>query len=86
MNFFFLTSGPGLIVFASMIKSSLKCTLIYEADVKSRQHFQDKNIVTGSALSMFTFLLTLCQHFFLPPILSVLQMLGETWPYIHLLI
>ena len=31
-------------MFASMIKSSLKCTLIYTADVISRLHFQDKSI------------------------------------------
>ena len=37
---------PLVILFASMKKSSLKCTKIYAADVKSR-HFQDKNIVTG---------------------------------------
>ena len=29
-------------MFASRIKSSLKCTWIYAADVKSRLHFQDK--------------------------------------------
>ena len=34
----------GFIVFASMIKSSLKCTWKYTADVISRQHFRDKNI------------------------------------------
>ena len=28
--------------FASMMNASLKCPWIYAADVKSRQHFQDK--------------------------------------------
>ena len=32
----------GIIVIAFMIKTSLKCTCIYAADVISRQHFQDK--------------------------------------------
>ena len=32
----------GFIMFASMIESSLKWNWIYAADVKSRQHFQDK--------------------------------------------
>ena len=31
-------------MFASVIKSSPKCTLIYTADVISRQHFHGKNI------------------------------------------
>ena len=31
-------------MFASMIKYSLKSTLIYGADINHRQHFQDKNI------------------------------------------
>ena len=35
------------IVFASRIKSSLKCTWIYSADVKSKQYFQDKNTFAG---------------------------------------
>ena len=36
------TQDPGFIVFASMIKSSLKCTWVYAASVKSRWHFQVK--------------------------------------------
>ena len=36
----------GSIVFATMIKSSLKSTWIYASDVKSR-HFQDKTILAG---------------------------------------
>ena len=37
--------GPrsGFILFASMKKFSLKCTWTYAADIKSRQHFQNKN-------------------------------------------
>ena len=34
----------GYIVFASMIKSSLKWGLISPADVKNRRHFQGKSI------------------------------------------
>ena len=37
----------GFIVFASMIKNSLKCIWINAADVKSRRHFQDKNVLAG---------------------------------------
>ena len=40
----------GFIVFAYMIKSSLKWTWIYAADVKSR-HFQDKEILAGYELT-----------------------------------
>ena len=32
------------IVFASIIKSSTKCTCMYAVDERSRQHFQNKNI------------------------------------------
>ena len=36
--------SSGFIVFSSMIESSMKCSLIYAADVKSRQHlFKTKN-------------------------------------------
>ena len=35
----------GFIVFALMIKSSLKCFLLICNRCKSRQHFQDKNSV-----------------------------------------
>ena len=34
----------GFIVFACMIKSSLKCTWLYAADVKSSQHFLEKKM------------------------------------------
>ena len=35
--------GPDQILFAYIKKSSLKCTWISAADVKSRQHFHAKN-------------------------------------------
>ena len=34
----------GFIEFSFMKKSSLKCTWIYAADLRSKQHFQNKNI------------------------------------------
>ena len=37
----------GFIVFAFIIKSSLKCTWNYATDIKSRQHCQDKKIFAG---------------------------------------
>ena len=37
-------SDQGLIVSASMIKSSLECTIIYAADVKADDIFRPKNI------------------------------------------
>ena len=37
----------GFIMFHLMTKSSLKCTWIYVADVKSRGHFQDKYTLAG---------------------------------------
>ena len=39
--------SKGLIVFASMIKSSLKCTCVDAADIISRRHIQDKTIFAG---------------------------------------
>ena len=40
-------------MFASIDKISLKCISIYIADVKSKQHFQDKNLLAGLRLSYF---------------------------------
>ena len=41
------TMDPDQILFASMKKSSLKCTWISAAEVKSRQHFHAKKIMAG---------------------------------------
>ena len=41
----------GSILFASVIKSSLKGIWIYAEDVKSRQHFQDKNLLVEKDLN-----------------------------------
>ena len=43
----------GFIWFTSMKKSSLKCTWIYAAEVKSRQHFRDKRILAELGLMPF---------------------------------
>ena len=45
--------SSGFIVFASMIESSMKCSLIYAAEVKSRQYFHDKKIL--AVYIVFTF-------------------------------
>ena len=44
----------GIILFASMNISSLKFTWINAADIKSKQHFQDKKIVVEYLLSQNT--------------------------------
>ena len=37
-----------------MKKSSLKCTFKSAADRKSRQHFQDEKIMTGTGLRIYS--------------------------------
>ena len=43
-------------MFAFLVKSKLKCTWMYAADVDSRQHFQDSGRVLDSKLRGSRFL------------------------------
>ena len=48
------------IVFASIMKSSLKWTWVYAADIKSRQHFHDKKYCPDKG---YIYGLLFCVHF-----------------------
>ena len=50
-------------MFASMVKSSLKCTCIYAADVKSRHHFQDKKVAGRGLKNIYRFCLGMLWQF-----------------------
>ena len=51
MIFFLMT----FVVYASMIKSSLKCTWIYATEIKSKQHIQNKKNIGGTKVNPFVF-------------------------------